>query len=408
MQNNINLQENAKKALNNKTAQTWKSIHIEKQQQDVQNVHFEQTEQTIQDPVQFIEALSKTDRGMVDYFIYKDAHCSVMYMGQRTIGIKVDITARHVRRRLKVLENKGIIKSVYRHMMTKIYVLNPFFRNIGVRKLLAHILKSCRFAPLLFQLAQAQINQTTPSFTFQSANVRQEKNIVLLRYYNPLTNRKLTDVDRLTFLRGNTNGHDPGNEQQINIQLEKKAREMSSSNPIRPDIRALKELWLTKWGQIRLMAFDPAVIHYAYQKLRTQKRNLRDPFAWFMHICMQKSKENRLPINWEQVRFLQQAYKQPDNARMIFPLPPQPTPKPVTPIQNQGPSFEERIEKIEDGTYASHIQQHLTDEKKREQYNKNLAILGLTPDYNPFDNGTKKLQDTMTQIGINSNQDSQE
>lgn len=97
---------------------------------------------------------------------------------------------------------------------------------------------------------------------------------------------------------------------------EKKEEKIMQANPIRESIRNLTMLNLSKWGQIKLMAYPDQSIQYAYSQL--QHANPRDPFAWFVSLCLKYCKENQLAPDWTGMLSLSRQYSMPDNAKMTL------------------------------------------------------------------------------------------
>lgn len=90
----------------------------------------------------------------------------------------------------------------------------------------------------------------------------------------------------------------------------------TSTNPVRESIRNLTMLNLSKWGQIKLMAYPDQAIAHAYKEL--QHANPRDPFKWFVSLCLKYCKENQLAPDWTGMLTLSRTQNMPDDAPMTL------------------------------------------------------------------------------------------
>lgn len=97
---------------------------------------------------------------------------------------------------------------------------------------------------------------------------------------------------------------------------ERKKERAMNDNPIRESIRNCTVLNLSKWGQIKLMAYPDEAIQYAYKAL--QSANPRDPFKWFVSVCLTYCKDNKMAPDWNVMLNLSREHSIPDNAPMTL------------------------------------------------------------------------------------------
>jgi len=136
----------------------------------------------------------------------------------------------------------------------------------------------------------------------------------------------------------------------------KKEREAVNAHPVSEGIRRCTMLNLSKWGQIKLSAFPDEAIDFAYQQLK--HANPRDPFAWFISLCLQYCKDNKIAPNWNRMLALSREYQMPDNAPMTL-----------------GPLLREPLKTPKTGNATASKQWQAAPEKKAEhpaQYNAKL------------------------------------
>ncbi len=108
----------------------------------------------------------------------------------------------------------------------------------------------------------------------------------------------------------------------------RKEERVMNENPVKESIRNCSMLNLSKWGQLKLMAFPDEAIEYAYKALNSA--NPRDPFKWFVSLCLTYCKQNSIAPDWNIMLNLCREHGMPDNAPMTLgPLlrPIQKTPK---------------------------------------------------------------------------------
>lgn len=119
----------------------------------------------------------------------------------------------------------------------------------------------------------------------------------------------------------------------------RKEEKVMNENPVREAIRNCTMLNLSKWGQLKLMAFPDEAIQYAYKALASA--NPRDPFKWFISLCLTYCKQNSIAPDWNTMLNLCREHGMPDNAPMTLgPLlkPVQKTPKQDTHRNSTVPS----------------------------------------------------------------------
>ena len=87
-------------------------------------------------------------------------------------------------------------------------------------------------------------------------------------------------------------------------------------NTIIPEILELKELNLTKWGQIRLMLFPAEAITACRSSLKYMQS--KNPFSHFFDLCSDYCKTNDISLNFSTCKELQTTYQMPVDAPMTL------------------------------------------------------------------------------------------
>jgi len=100
------------------------------------------------------------------------------------------------------------------------------------------------------------------------------------------------------------------------LEKEKKKEPVMQAKPIRQSVCNLTMLNLSKWGQIKLSAYPDQALDYAYSQLKFT--NPRDPFKWFVSLCMRYCQENKMAPDWSGMLTLSRELNMPDNAAMTL------------------------------------------------------------------------------------------
>ncbi len=83
--------------------------------------------------------------------------------------------------------------------------------------------------------------------------------------------------------------------------------EKGGSMATRSKIMDIKNINLTRWGRIKLMAFPDEAIEYV-DKALGYTRSIRDPFRWFVGMCIDYCKRESLPIDSDITNMLSAKY----------------------------------------------------------------------------------------------------
>jgi ribosomal protein S25 len=194
-----------------------------------------------------------------------------VHAAQEYLAHKVGITREYVNRILLKFEEVGLIRSIYRHMKSNIYRIANFFYIPKIRAKLARFFRACKWMPwkhLVFRNGGWQKRDS-------ELNVTQYKQSNL--YISNLSS-KTSDI-RVTVYRKRDFEEWPVDQ-----------------NPIRQSIRNLKQLNLSRLGQINLMQFPDDAINAAAKHL-SMLQHIKDPYAWFFDLCRDYCTQQGLPVN---------------------------------------------------------------------------------------------------------------
>lgn len=216
-----------------------------------------------------IEQLTNNERLVFDYFCTFARKKKEIYFSQEHIAERIGITRETCNRIIKRLKGLGFLTSTYRLWRTCFYQVSPFIWVDTIRFKLSKYFPSLRF------------------FSVQLLKVTLCINTGLL-----------------------------GNKYLLNRPFAKEGG-MEHGNPIPPCVRAIKNLKLSRWGQIRLSAFPAEALAYVDQALSYSK-NVKDPFRWFEAMCNDFCKRENMPIDWDYSNFLSEKYGMKENSPLLL------------------------------------------------------------------------------------------
>ena len=214
--------------------------------------------------------------------------CDSVHVSQSTLALEVGCCRYTVIKALDKLEGQGLIMSCYRHYDTKLYKLSPFFLSKKVIWRLKSLFVAFRAAYLVL-LTQLKILGKR----YKEKKRKEHRNWAEFR-----KEMRMNEMLRKDKILNKIKSHN------------------LDENPISEAIRSIKGLNLTKWGQIRLSAFDDETI-YAVSEEFNKHAHIRKPFNWFIAACKRYSQAHKRPTDWGWVRDLEIAFKMPLNASMV-------------------------------------------------------------------------------------------
>lgn len=88
---------------------------------------------------------------------------------------------------------------------------------------------------------------------------------------------------------------------------------------VTPQIKqATKLLNLSRWGQIRLVAYPSTAVEYAIKALRDSRGKKENPFGWFTSICHSWCSRNRVAPDWSLMKKIADENGMPDDPMLII------------------------------------------------------------------------------------------
>lgn len=194
-----------------------------------------------------------------------------------------------VKRAKKKFRMLGIMDWVLDHAPTPVYRLHKIFSDEKVIQRIKIYLPTVLGFTLFLNLLKPLQFKNVPLLV---------KRIVKIIYLKPLS---------LSLSRGRARS----GEELSNEALTMESRDLE--NFITPALRqATETLVLTKWGQIRLCAFEDKVLEHALQQLKFA--HPKSPFNWFFKVCLEYCTTNKVAPDWDFMKALSTKYNMPENA----------------------------------------------------------------------------------------------
>lgn len=259
----------------------------------------EVTQEFINDPIKYLRSLTYYERTLLNTILYLCSSYETVEVSQTTLGLwSLGLRRQTVNRMLEKFEANGLIKSTYRHMDTCVYNMDPIFLDQKLRKFISPYLPTMSYLPkILVTNPPTQVN-----FNFSLKKMTQ-----LLKspdiYINPLSvvssvSESVKSVDDVNYARAR---------ERKNLQL-KKENTMNIEQKIAHDILEIAEkLKLTPAGKIKLMGFSSDARYFARSKMKYALRS-KDPFAYFMRLCMTYHSDHNTETNWKLVDELKRTF----------------------------------------------------------------------------------------------------
>lgn len=273
-----------------------------------------------QNPKQLSMFITPSQTKILDTIICLDNKYGTVFAGQKEISNNSGISYNHCNKMIKQLVDWGFIEKESRGFKKSLqYYLNPIFKDKSVRARLSKYFPSLRWVPIITLMA-ASINLQSKELQTVNHQPIRERNIFIYPYH--------TVIDNYTVKNATTYG------KNLNINLKKDEKNIlcmnsyqkknileqiankNYENVIPNHIRELKNLNLTKWGQIRLSVFPEAAIANAIRTLGSNKVNCK--FSYIIKICMDYCRKNDIRPDWKWQNQLFEVLQKPDDAKMFL------------------------------------------------------------------------------------------
>lgn len=304
----------------------------------------------ISSPEKVIQSLPKWLRKTLDYLCMLSNTFRTVFPSYKTLGGYAGVCETTIKSGVKRLVELGLIAKNYLHRRSCRFVVSSWFRKVHNRMRLSNWIVAFKWLPLDLLVPYRNcpnLNRRNGClceyclpYIIDIKNYKSQlSNLVSLT-----TSRRILSYDIVSLSLGGEK------------RLPQK-RSVMNFNPISIPIRSIKSLRLTKWGQIRLMAFPEKAVEYAEDKMKyAQVSSLKDPFKFFTSLCVDWCKREEIKPNWEIVAHLETAYKAPQNPRYLLEIP-----KPISTKKISDLPFSEL------GSYNLHDQRPEVSQKRENR-----------------------------------------
>jgi biotin operon repressor len=240
-----------------------------------------------------------------------------IFPSQQLIASRIGVCRETVNLFIKELVSIGIIiKKIYRHRLTCIYILNPAFVDLAQCSYIRSILPA---------LKKVYYNSIYQVFKLT------QKNPFMKRFPTPIKEEELylykssnTMVVRVAKI-GSSNTSD--SDYKLKNKFLKKKRELNPANEEKvmesaPKIsellqRITKELNLTKWGQLKLLVIPEVALGHAFDAY-LRRKVCKNPYFWLMKNAQDYCNAKGIRIDWSLWFTFKRAYNIPQNPRWFM------------------------------------------------------------------------------------------
>ena len=291
---------------------------IENQEKDEKSLSF--ADNFAKKPKFYLKLLTPSHLRVMDAFVYYDNKHGNIFPGQQEIANIAGISYNHCNKKIKELITWGFIEKETRGYRKSLqYYLNPMFKDKSIRARLSKYIPSLRWVPLI---------------TLMAVSLLLSNNKVQLEYNEPIRERNIfiypypTVIDSYTVKASQTYGlglnknlqKEKKNGFNMNAFEKKNILEQIANkkyeNVVPSYIKELKNLNLTKWGQIRLSVFPEQAIKFANDCLKTTAVQCK--FSFMIKLCMDYCRKNDIRPDWKWQNKLFEVLHKPDNASMFL------------------------------------------------------------------------------------------
>jgi hypothetical protein len=297
------------------------------------------------DLLDFISELTHSQRRVLNYIIGLDNRYPHIFPTHTRIATACGIARVTVVAIVKSLCSLKLLHYDYRHRKSSIYYIAHYFKNFNIRKELRYVLTALAFLPIWLLHPYSNNYEEVDNYSSQSEYVTpilKRINLhtnIFFSYSSFLTSKPAANVSieanararTYTYTRETLNGLPFFQKGVISTMNDKE-------NPISLEIRNLKRLNLSKWGQIKLSCFADEVISEAYSAF-LRRKNILDPYRYFFGLCNSICLEKGLVPDVVKAGHLAKIHGMPKDAEMTLgPLLPAEEKKPAK-QQYDGPRF---------------------------------------------------------------------
>lgn len=209
-------------------------------------------------PLVYFESLSVLQRQLLNKFIFFTKGCRSIYPSQITLAKNLNCSRKHINKMIKKFVSAGVIAKKQRWNNSCLYKVNSFFSLPDIKQKLSKLLPALMALPLGLLLSL-------------SAEVTLSKYKAIRNYSSYKSHPQ-------------------------------KGRVMDASEFIPAYIQRLEfpRCVLTRWGKIKLCAFNQQTIEYACSILK-ERSNVHDPYNYFFKLCLDYADLYQFPLDFSYV-----------------------------------------------------------------------------------------------------------
>lgn len=294
--------------------------------------------EAIENPVKHFDSYTPKELKVVDYLLWCHSRGILIKDAVSVLAKRAGVSTATFSRAKAKLVDAGLVDSFQTHCFSLCNVkVSSFFLKTWVRICLSYFLPALKILPLvsllsvnLEALARKQITSQVRYIKPMQRNSDRHINIKYvykdINYTLPsyVTNDEPQNQE-LPFASSSQNVKKGFNMSGILANVmgklgEDRHVEPAKTSPrdmLEPEVFQIKEIPLTKWGQIRFCAFPAHIISKARLSFNKNLTGLPAFNSLFMEALTHCRKENIEP-DWKRVQYLSVHFKQPDNAPMIL------------------------------------------------------------------------------------------
>jgi len=233
----------------------------------------------------FFSSFTLTERKVMNYLFSLMVQGRQIYLSQDRIAWYAGCSRQWVNGVLRRLEAAGVIVVQYRHMTSCRYWVSTYFWQPSVRRVLMPLFKAFYLSMCVY-LTQYNIQGSKDSTDNYSYGIERS-------FYNYNLSPCMKEGQCME-----RNG-------------------LMGLNPVPAYIRGITEIVLTKWGQLRLVAYPEEAIAEARVRL-TAAKEVRKPFAYFEQVCIEYCQWQGIEPNWALRNKLMRHFNAPEDPKLYY------------------------------------------------------------------------------------------